>query len=49
MEAKDEVAGLGLDDVTSLSFWKLCEDAEFEAIKPVHSECKPLRVPAGEQ
>jgi hypothetical protein len=32
-----------------LSFWKLCEDAEFEAIKPVHSECKPLRVPAGEQ
>lgn len=42
MDANDEGAGLGLVEVTSLSFWKLCEDAEFEAIRPVHSECKPL-------
>ena len=42
MDANDEGAGLGLVEVTSLSFWKLCEDAEFEAIKPVHSVCKPL-------
>lgn len=41
MEANEEGAGFWV--VSSLSFWKLCEDAEFEAIKPVHSESKPLK------
>jgi hypothetical protein len=42
IEANDDGAGFGLVEVMSLSFWKLCEDAEFEAIKPVHSASKPL-------
>jgi hypothetical protein len=46
MDAKDEGSGFGLGEVLILSFWKLCEDAVFEAIKPVYSECKPLRAPA---
>jgi hypothetical protein len=45
-DAKVEATGLWGVEVSSLSFWKVCEGSEIGAIKPVHSECKPLLTPA---
>jgi hypothetical protein len=36
-DAKVEATGLWGVEVSSLSFWKVCEGSEIGAIKPVHS------------